>query len=229
MPTTRREHIEIIWRSKIRPIWNWIIYGIFIGLLLLSFFSAPIEQFDIFTSRPTTLFPFTLTRDIQVNGKVVSYSVLADGVISFVGKGGVSADNPLTTNITMYFNATAFGKQPSRITVRLPAAFTEVPGLGSLGIPHWVEIGLTRKGDYWVSEGIRIKYSQGGTEPIIVSVDNQEFQTAENVQVSSQDVTVATRTNSLVLCLTWAILAFTVLELRIENNGHKCQQSDQNN
>lgn len=163
---------------------------------------------------------------VAANGKIVASTVWADGAISFVGKGGVSAGNPLTANITIYINSTAFGHQPSNVTVKLPGAFAESGSTyDQYGIPHWIAIDLVGNGNYWVSEGIRVKYAQGGTEALVVVIDGQEFEPAESIQVSAQDVTVSTTTNSLILSLTWAILALMVLELRVEDKRCNCKNN----
>jgi hypothetical protein len=48
-------------------------------------------------------------------------------------------------------------------------------------------------------------------------VDNIVAVGPEQIQIDSAAVTVAARTNSLLVSLTWAILLFTVLEVRIRD------------
>jgi hypothetical protein len=167
------------------------------------------------------MFPFMMNANVLAESKLVSSALLVDGVVSLTGKGGVSADNLLTVNVTMYFNSTAYGRQPSSIWIKLPGAFAEEPGVSSLGIPHWVAIVLTSNGDIWQSVGARIKYTQGGVEPIIVSIDNQDYQPTQDIQIGSVDATIATRTNSLLVSLTWVILLFSTLEFHVEDHGNQ--------
>ena len=143
-------------------------------------------------------------------------------MITFSGKGGISAGNSLTVNITVFFDRTLMDKEPSNVTVKLQGAFHDpVPPPDSHGVIGYIAIGLAKQGDSWVANLIPVKYDQGGSLPILLNVDNVDLVVPAHIEMGSQDVTVATRTNSLILSLTWAILGFAALELRVDNERHE--------
>jgi hypothetical protein len=165
------------------------------------------------------MFPFALVTGMYVNGQLVPTHGVGGGMVTFTGNGSISAGNHLIANITVYINTTAAGGVPSSVVVKLPGAFFDPRSFDSHGIAAWAAISLAPYGDVWRMVN-HVMYDQGGSQPIEVYVDNNLVGTAGQVQIGSQDVTVSLRTNSLLLSLTWVIIAFAVLELRVDNERH---------
>jgi hypothetical protein len=197
-------------------------------LLVLALFSAPIQQFDFFAEKTTATFPFTMRRAVYADGKIVSDTTFGEGMVTFSGNGSLSAGNALRVNVTVFLDRNALIEEPTIVVIKLSGAFFVPPQFDSHGIAGYAALALARKGDYWIGE-CQVKYNQGGSLPIIVEINEKSVVVVGYIEMGSQDVTIATKTNSLIISLTWAILAFAVLELRVcgvENDRHdrkKCE------
>jgi len=144
-----------------------------------------------------------------------------DGQIDLTAKGGVSADNPLKANITMRLIATAGKIEPSSIVVKYSGAFLE-PYVVNPAHPFggYAAQLLRKQGDIWTGE-TSLRYNQAGNLTIFVEIDGKLVPICAYVQVESEAVTATNRTNALTISLTFAILAFAVLELRVDNYRHE--------
>jgi hypothetical protein len=166
-----------------------------------------------------------------VNATIVPALAVANGFVTVSGKGGLSAGNPLDFEITMYTNKDVLGKEPSTISVTPQGAFAaNVPMIGpleipfqsivpkttELGFPEAITLAMLKVGDKWLGGGKAI-YNQGGTFGLDITVDNVTSRLSDVIVIDSEAVTVAARTNSLLVCLTWVIIAFTVMEIRLDN------------
>jgi hypothetical protein len=197
-------------------------------LLLLAYYSAPPPFPDSFTQRNiTAMFPFALVSDVLVNGQIVSSRMLGGGMVIFTGNGSISAGNPLLTKVIVYLNTTVTGQTPESVVIKFPGAFLNPPSFDSHGLTGYAALALTRYGDLW-NGTTRLKYNQGGPQQIPIYIDENLVDVAGEIQMSSQDVTVAMTTNSLLLSLTWAILSFAVLELRVDSDRRERKQCNEN-
>lgn len=224
---------------------------------VLAFFSLPAQGLDWFTPETTTTCEFTVYRTLYrittttatyPNGTVVKSTTttmiqltnatgaaLGGGFVTLKSKGGLSAGNPISIDITLYTNKDAKGGEPSNVTVTPQGAFAAnilslgpfplpfapiVPQTDQLGFPLALSIALTRQGNKWSGSGIVI-YNQGGAMGLDFDVDNLVAHVADVFQIGSEAVTVTARTNSLLISLTWVIIAFSALEVKLEDNG--CQ------
>jgi hypothetical protein len=154
----------------------------------------------------------------------------------FIGKGSISAGNILNATMRLIMNETAymqhFGTNLTSVTVTLNGAFGVPAVTDQYGIPEAIAIALAQASAIYYPQIPRllgiwignktVEYDQGGSYAVTMSLNGLQFDgTIFSVQMTSQDATVTTRTNSLVICLTWAILAFAVLDLRVDNYRHK--------
>lgn len=201
-------------------------YGFAVVFLALTLVSWPTDQFDIFASRPTVYFPIVLYRDGYVGSKRVSHLPLLSGILSLTGKGGANADTSLTANATLFVNETTWGGEPSTIAVVLLGAFFDPLVRDSRGLIGYVGFELFKFGNKW-NRTLQVKYNQGGSLPITINIDGVDYPSPYNITIGSEDLAVAQRTNSLLISLTWAILFFAVLELRVEDNRCKCKNCQQ--
>ncbi len=160
----------------------------------------------------------TIINGVVVNTtKVTTSHVLAGkGFVTLKGKGGLSAGNPLKMNVTVYLNRTAWGgKKPSSVMFKPLGARPYPPITDQLGFPLYLSLQLAEQsGDKWLGNA-RIVYNQGGTMAIDFTIDNVEYTSPDTIQIGPESITVAARTNSVVISLTWAVLAFAVLGIRV--------------
>jgi hypothetical protein len=99
------------------------------------------------------------------------------------------------------------------------------------GVAGFAALGLARYGDVWrggCQGACQVRYDQGGSFPIPIAIDDTYVEVLGQIQMESQDVTIGTRTISLILSLTWVIVAFDVLELRVDNERHERKQCNEN-
>jgi hypothetical protein len=157
---------------------------------------------------------------------------VSDAYVDIQGKGGLSANNPLTISLTWYINnRTLFDM---RVGFRFEKPVFRPHGAYSInswtkqvirderGFPQFVNITLTRqetKNDIekWTGSQEVIYYQGGidwGFEIILDNTAKLPF--PNSVHIGTEDVTVVSRTNAVVTSLTLAILAFSCLELRSE-------------
>jgi hypothetical protein len=215
-------------------------------MLLLAALAWPIQGLDVFAPETAAIFEFAFFRyvtnatvvvtttlykvDNQTVVKNVTSSVtrtyatlLGEGWVTLKGKGGLSAGNPLTLSMTMYFYAAALGTNVANVSFAPQGAYiAQVPNLpffpivvqtDTRGFPLSPTIGLAKLGDHWTGQGLVI-YNQGGAKTINIIINGVTYHSPDTVEIGSEAVTVAARTNSLLVSLTWVIIAFTVLELR---------------
>lgn len=171
---------------------------------------------------------------------VVSYTQenFGNGHITIQGKGGLSADNPLDFSVTAYLPTTPSN---SRVTFMPNGAYaTESPSIwlpialnstGMLlqqfrlpffpiveatdkeGSPEGLGILLTFLDGVWLGYGTAI-YNQAGNFSATITGGSLSFLLSPSIEISSESVTVTARTNSLLVALTWLIIAFAALEIR---------------
>ena len=217
------------------------------SLFCLAFSAAPIKGLDIFAPEVTAQFPFTLGYTItEPTGKTIvsnstviypngtqvitsvtstefvkTYGVYAKGLVTLTGKGGLSADNPLTMRVILY--SLSFRIRPQQIAFVPQGAFEAAnswnplapvsPKLDALGLPVSARIPLTENSGVWSGDQIVI-YNQGGALMTNLNVDGQIFAIIEPILIESEAVTALARTNSLLVSLTWVIIAFPTIEAR---------------
>jgi hypothetical protein len=214
-------------------------------LLVLTVLSWPSEQFgisspflDIFSPEVTRYLPIgfaaiavsTVTSTILANGipinKTATTTKIAEetylqGLVTITGKGGISAQNDLDLEATLYVNETFLGHRVSSLLLTpLGAASPSMIPTPEGGMPQLV-IDLARMNETEWTTGeppISIVYNQEGIYYMRISIDNYSAVSSSYLAVSSEGVTVAARTNSLLVSLTWAILLFAVLELRVKED-----------
>ena len=216
MQLRTKERLESI------PKRNWVVYSFVALFLALTILSWPSEQFDIFSPPIDAILPIGAARIVTYPNGTQTSTLVASGGISLSGKGGLSADNPLKMKVTLFINTTALGFEPSLVTfVPLGASpYPHPPEKQSL--PVAVAIALTKSVDNkWTGEG-SIIYYQPGTMKWEIHMDGIVAVGPEQIEIDSAAVTVAARTNSLLVSLTWVILLFAVLEFRIEDQRTKC-------
>lgn len=158
---------------------------------------------------------------------------VSDAYVDIQGKGGLSANNPLTISMTWYINnRTLFdqgiGYRFEKAILRPVGAYsidqwTKQEIRDSRGFPQFVNITVTRQetkndAEKWTAGPQDIIYYQGGTEwGFEIILDNHlKLPFPNSVHIGTEDLTVVSRTNAVVTSLTLAILAFSCLELRSE-------------
>ncbi len=213
--------------SKLSSYWNKIqrwrnrIVAIFaIAFLLLAFLSYPADQLDFFAPPIEATYIFDIPGRVFLvftNGTSGFYNItVGRGTVTLSGKGGLSAGNPLTMTVTLELNPII--RQPSKAFVAPYDAYYFPIERDAQGFPRFAHINLTRTDQYaWFGQG-RVEFFAQGTMIIYVALDNQVVPSLPELQIESESVTAASRTNSLLVSLTWAILFFAVLELRTEQN-----------
>ena len=155
---------------------------------------------------------------------------LVYGMLNFSGKGSISAGNVLTVNAVVIANETALGLQLSNMAIYLDGAFNSPNSFDVNGVARYISLGLNHiVGRLWKGGPYTIEYNQGGLLPIELDLNNSSYGIVGVVQLGPQDVTIGTRTNSLVISLTWAILAFAVLEIRLDTYRHKTDPKNNKN
>lgn len=225
-----------------------------VGFLVLTVLSWPMEQFnisapflDIFSPPIRRYLPVTFleigtltTSDIvAVNGvptnktatnTTIKYEeILLQGLITITGKGGISVQNNLDLEATLSVNETLLGHKVSKVRLTPLGATTPSLTPTPAGVIIAVAFNLARANETeWTTFGkIPIVYNQEGTYYMQISIDNYTAVSSSFLTISPETVTVSARTNSLLVSLTWAILLFAVLELRVEENGCKCKNCQQ--
>jgi hypothetical protein len=197
---------------------------------ILSSTSKMIETTEI-TYPNGTLVKITTTTILPTNTTTVP---VGDGFVTLKSRGGLSAGNPISMSITFYTRNNTLAGQLYNITVTPQGAYAaQVPKLGPFqipfapivlfkdqrGFPAAVCINLTRQENHKWSGGGTVMYNQGGTLGLDVAVNGVITHVADLVQIGSEATTVAARTNSLLTSLTWVIVGFSALEMRLKDNG----------
>lgn len=226
---------------------NYFVYAGAAIFLLLTVLSWPTEQFgisssflDIFSPPVTRYLPIafdaevvttiahtTLANGIFVNKTTTSTTAVESflqGLITITGKGGISAQNNLDLEATLYVNETVLGHKVSSLLLTplhaTTPSFTPTPE----GAMPQLIIRLGRVNETeWVVDKTPIIYNQEGTYYMRISIDNYSAVSSSSLTVGSETVTVAARTNSLLVSLTWVFIIFAVLELRVEEERCECK------
>ena len=160
---------------------------------------------------------------------------LGHGFVTVSGKGGLSAGNPLKMDVTVYFKKDAFIGEPNITYIPIGAFATEKPALpftpivprtDKEGFPIPASIPLMRQGNMWNGEATVI-YNQGGAMPADLTISSiGTWQATPAIEIGSEAVTVAARTNSILISLTWVIIAFAALEVRYEKKKDKAENEE---
>ena len=212
--------------------------------IVLAFVSLPIQGLDWCTPASTARFKFFVAEikkvshwwtviypnktQVTINQTFTeTVRVIGNGTVVLTGKGGLSAGNPLHMTVTIYFVKNAF-TSPEPTVIFQPGAFAaEVTNLWFVTIPQDQDkidarefpldanITLTKQDDKWTGD-MWVIYNQGGENIPHMTIDQNEFGISNPIAIGSEDVTVTARTNSLLISLTWVIIAFTALELKKE-------------
>jgi hypothetical protein len=181
---------------------------------------------------------------------------LGNGLVTLRGKGGLSAGNPLEMQVTLYFPS-EFSNSSSIIRYVPEGAFEAQESIipfqtiwetDALGFPIPANITLTiqnscvrisyprecliqntdRSLTKWAGHE-KIVYNQGGNMSAQVTLGAQVFHASPGILIGGSEVTVAARTNSLLIGLTIALIGFGVLETRHEERGKYCEYSENDN
>jgi hypothetical protein len=159
------------------------------------------------------------------------------GYVWITSKGGISADNPITLDVTLYTNsASDFTANSVYFT---PLDCYDYPiHTNALGFPFARTAILgQQEQNKWVGE-LHVIYYKAGDFPVNITLvgfskNNPHAQitftglTSEVIHISREDVTVTAKTNSLLFTLSLAFLAFSCLELTVEHNGKSADSSKQ--
>jgi hypothetical protein len=136
------------------------------------------------------------------------------GTVTLSGKGGLSAENPLTMSVILNFDKVV---KPFSTVFVAPDNAYYYPIVKDEGFPRFAHINLTTTDGFkWSGQGT-IEFFTSGVLGMNIGADNQVVHAPPEFQIESAAVTSSSRTNSLVISLTWAILFFAVLDLRREN------------
>lgn len=166
-------------------------------------------------------------------------SPVGNGFVTIYGKGGLSANNPLEIEVTLYlidlvalttivkFEARGAFEAQDFILPFQPIWKVDTQGfpiLANITLNPQVTscVGLFRYavcqplkesswGVKWFGRG-RIVFAQGGNINDTITIGNSKYLSSQPIVISSADVTVTARTNSLVIGLTLALIGFGVLE-----------------
>ena len=172
---------------------------------------------------------------------VKTSSYLGRGFVTLRGKGGLSADPPLRMSVTLYFHGDAYAElvallgEPRIEFTPIGAFATEdspipfvpiVSKKDNQGFPIAASIPLAKYGDKWTGERTVI-YNQGGLMPANLTVGNWTVQTTSAIEIDSAAVTVTARTNSLLVSLTWVIIALAAVEIRYEKKEQKSKDEEE--
>ncbi len=186
---------------------------------------VPVLGFLIPTSEATFII------DITRNDNTTSYRdvLVADGYLVLSGKGGLSAGNPLTLAVTLYFNVSVLGMDPTRVVFGPHGAYAYPLKTDPRGFPIFAAINLTDTGlnHKWFGKGDVIYYQGDNWGAFLFVFDDarrialEPMRMPNILHIGTEDVTFASRTNSLVVSLSWAFLAFASAELRIDKNTEK--------
>lgn len=196
---------------------NQILTILIILFAVSSIFALPYEpEFNAFTPKSEAYF--------QLGNSYYHYLVYLNG------RGGISAGNPLNFNVTLYTNETTL----SNYTVNSVSILFN----GSLAYPLLrnnegflkTDIFLLHNfgGNRWSTIGQVIYYSAGDwgtTVTLNCTLKANPYRpttfrssSVGNVQISSEDVTVLSKTNAYLLSLSFAFLSFVCLELRVKDD-----------
>jgi hypothetical protein len=207
----RWEQVKGNWR-------NCLVATFAIVFLVLAILSWPVEPLELFASPVEATYIFDLQGNVFLrftNGTAGFYNMtVARGTVTLSGKGGMSAENPLTMRVILNFNKVV--KPFSTVFVAPDNAYYYPIVKDAQGFSEFAHINLTTTDGYKWSGESRVVFFIGGALGMSVSADNQVVHSPSEFQIESATVTVSSRTNSLLISLTWAVLFFAVLGLRRE-------------
>lgn len=166
------------------------------------------------------------TRVIIYERLRVVYPV-ANGTVTLIGKGGLSAGNPLEMLVRMHFFKYTTRTTPNSTIWFAPIGAYEAevwqlgpisvplsqPRTDSQGFPKDANFTLKNQDNWWTNDQWVI-YNQGGSYNANMTINGIHFIETGPIFISSEDVTVASQTNQLLVSLTFAIIGFSALELR---------------
>lgn len=202
----------------------------FVLFALTAIFVLPYEPLDVLTPQTRTYIAFQAFYPS-------TRSYLDRGYVWATSKGGISADNPITLAVTLYTNPN------SNITINsiyftAEGCYAYPIQTNALGFPIVMAMALQPQGqNKWVSGDFRVIYFKPGDYSANITLVGatkvnpgtsliMQGPTLDVIHISGEDVTVAAKTNALLLSLSLAFLAFSCLELRVEDN-RKCKNHEQ--
>lgn len=193
---------------------NQVVYGLAAAIFLLFILSLPIEPLNLLTPESTATYIFGM--NAQLTDKNTSRVVhLLDGYATVHGKGGLSANNPLTVSITLYFsqNKSEVTFNMREVEVGLHGAYKYPLAYDSRGFPEFAHIPLSKQGDKWTGEG-KVMYYAGDVWGGDLRIDGDPQRLPNSIHIGSAEITTSAQTNALFISLTLAFGIFAVLELR---------------
>ena len=201
---------------------------LFVVFAVLALLALPYEPLNRLTPDTEAVFEFA-SKDSSVVGN-----------LHVSGKGGISAGNPLTLDVTLNVSQTKLNFTLQKVLFVPDSAILYPIVTNALGFPTHPTLSMKKVSEVeWWGQLKVIYYQEGSygadlilqgplkSNPLLVIVNTGHLPFA--IHVSSEDVTVTAKTNALLLSLSLAFLAFSCLELRVEENRSSCNSTQSDN
>jgi len=204
---------------------NRTIYILTFIALLLALASLPYEPFpNLFTPRVTATYRFSFGLENE-NGL---RNVIGIGYVTLLGKGGLSANSPLTLEVGIVrFNEskiTEYSGSPLKTIKFEPNNAYKYPiQKDVVGLPKFSAVNLTKSGDKWIGEE-KVTFIREGEWGGGIYVNNKLFTMENVIHIGSEEIGVSATTNALIITLTWVFFSFALIELRAEEQRNKGKQ-----
>jgi len=220
------------WFRKVDKHRNKILSVLAVASIVAVVLSIPYPPFpNLFTPQVEATYP--ILQEAKSNVENGTFK-LGDGYVKLSGKGGISANNRLTAEVTLYFltgeSKHKYAFVPKAVTVDLEGAFESPIRKDNRGFPVFATIPLVKQDgiykditgatyDKWTqtkdvqwfrSGDFRARIRTWGETPNLYT----DSVVDQKIYVGSEDVTTTSTVGALFITLTLVAIVFGLIELR---------------